>query len=320
MNRSQDGQVFLGYPAGSPAAAQLHAGAEISPDFPREWVEFPCPDDPQRVFRVDLTWLESRWHCVFGTSACRGISAARPDAGCCSHGAFLADDEDRDRLYNAALQLPARYWQHHPGHTEATVEADLEAGHIEPWLEWDELDNEDGEAEPALRTAMVDGACIFANRAGWPTGAGCSLHQWAVATGQDLTEIKPEVCWQVPIFREDTWVERPDGVEILRTTIGEYDRRAWGEGGLDFPWWCTSDPACHTAPRPVWESMSEELTNLMGQAGYQQLADILRARASAPSPLPHPATRLADGLADPLDPKAPTVGSPAVPPVSPPPA
>ncbi len=30
---------------------------------------------------------------------------------------------------------------------------------LEPWLEWDELDGEDGEPEPALKTPIVDGAC-----------------------------------------------------------------------------------------------------------------------------------------------------------------
>ena len=39
---------------------------EVDLDFPREWVEFFDPDDPKHLIRADLTWLLSRWTCVFG--------------------------------------------------------------------------------------------------------------------------------------------------------------------------------------------------------------------------------------------------------------
>ena len=58
--------------------------------------------------------------------------------------------------------------------------------------------------------------------------------------------MKPDVCWQLPIRRTQEWVTRPDGTEILKTTITEYDRRGWGEGGADLHWYCTGDPAAHT--------------------------------------------------------------------------
>ncbi|NEE60032.1 DUF1631 domain-containing protein, partial [Streptomyces sp. SID8455] len=41
-------------------------------DFARAWVEFPDPGDDEQVFRCDLTWLTSRWTCIFG-SGCQGI-------------------------------------------------------------------------------------------------------------------------------------------------------------------------------------------------------------------------------------------------------
>ena len=143
---------------------------------------------------------------------------------------------------------------------------------IEPWLVWDELDGDDGEPEPALKTKVLDGACIFANRAGWATGAGCALHQWAMAEDQELTVVKPEVCWQLPIRRHEEWEERTDGQEILRTTLGEYDRRGWGNGGEDFDWYCTTDSACHNSPEPMWRSHISELTALMGKKAYELLA------------------------------------------------
>ncbi|WKD59917.1 hypothetical protein [Corynebacterium caspium] len=304
MNGSQELPVFLGYPATTPAHAQVTAGIEVPPDFPREWLSFPDPDDPQRVYTVDLTWLESHWNCTFGTPACHGITPDRPDSGCCAHGAFLADEQDRERLYDAARQLPARFWQHRPASLDAALADPTAEGlgtvSIEPWLEWDELENEAGEMDPALKTAVVSGGCIFGNRDGWPTGAGCALHQWALSTGADITQVKPEVCWQVPVSRVDAWETRGDGVEILRTTIGEYDRRTWGDGGLDFPWWCTSDPGCHTAADPVWKTMAAELSALMSKPAYAQLVSLLEARAagtSQPNPLQHPATAAANAAA-----------------------
>ena len=36
------------------------------------------------------------------------------------------------------------------------------------------------------RTRLVDGACVFLNRPGFPTGPGCALHQHADAHRQAL--------------------------------------------------------------------------------------------------------------------------------------
>ncbi|WP_172607387.1 hypothetical protein [Corynebacterium renale] len=270
MSNASNNSVFLGYPEVTPAKKQVDAGVEVAPDFPREWIEFPDPEDPQRVYSIDITWLESYWNCAFGTPECQGINFAQPDVGCCGHGAFLSDDSDRENLYQSVQKMPAKYWQLRP---EGPLDDDM------TWLEWDELENEDGDMEPALKTKVVDGGCIFANRAGWATGHGCALHQWAMDEGIKITVAKPEVCWQVPLSREDEWEVRGDGEDILRTTIGQYDRRQWGDGGLWFDWWCTDAPACHTATKPLWQTMETELRTLMGDAAYDVLADLLRRRA-----------------------------------------
>lgn len=62
-------------------------------DFARAWVEFPDPADDEQVFRCDLTWLTSRWNCIFG-SGCQGIQAGRADDGCCTLGAHFSDEDD----------------------------------------------------------------------------------------------------------------------------------------------------------------------------------------------------------------------------------
>lgn len=74
-------------------------------------MEFYDPDNPEHLIAADLTWLLSRWTCVFGTAACKGIVAGRPDDGCCSHGAFLCDDDDRANLDDAVAQLTDEDWQ-----------------------------------------------------------------------------------------------------------------------------------------------------------------------------------------------------------------
>ncbi len=89
---------------------------EVRPDFAREWVEVVDPADPEHLVRADLTWLLSSWTCVFGSPACHGVVEGRPDDGCCTHGAFLADDDDRARLDAAVTDLSDDDWQlHHAG-------------------------------------------------------------------------------------------------------------------------------------------------------------------------------------------------------------
>ncbi len=83
---------------------------EVDLDFPREWVQFVDPENAS-THQADMTWLLSRWTCVFGTPACQGTVADRPDDGCCSHGAFLCDDEDREKLDNAVRMLTPDDWQ-----------------------------------------------------------------------------------------------------------------------------------------------------------------------------------------------------------------
>ena len=108
--------------------------------------------------------------------------------------------------------------------------------------------------KPNLRTRKYKGACIFLNRPGFSGGIGCALHSKALKLGVEPLTMKPDVCWQLPIRRVQEWVTRPDGSEILKTTITEYDRRGWGSGGEDLHWYCTGDPAAHVGAKQVWQS------------------------------------------------------------------
>ncbi|WP_399067911.1 hypothetical protein [Streptomyces winkii] len=237
---------------------------ETGLDFPRAWVEFPDPADDEQLFRCDLTWLTSRWHCVFG-QGCQGIRPGRADDGCCTLGAHFADEEDEERVASHVARLTPEIWQFHDVGTESG---------------WVEKDEEDGERQ----TRRWEGACIFHNRPGFSGGQGCALHKLALREGREPLETKPDVCWQLPIRRTFEWVEQADGEQILVVSIGEYDRRGWGPGGHDLHWWCTSAPSAHGAGEPVYVSYGPELTELMGEAGYEILAGLCEQRLAAAGP------------------------------------
>ena len=205
-------------------------------DFAREWVEFYDPDNPEHLIAADMTWLLSRWTCVFGTPACQGTVEGRPDDGCCTHGAFLSDDDDRARLDDAVEQAHRRRLavpRQGPGPQGLPRDGRVRR-------------------QRQFRTRKYKGACIFLNRPGFAGGIGCALHTKALKLGVEPLTMKPDVCWQLPIRRSQEWVTRPDGTEILKTTITEYDRRGWGEGGADLHWYCTGDPNAHVGAKQVW--------------------------------------------------------------------
>ncbi len=224
-------------------------------DFPREWLTFPDPADPDREYRCDLTWLLSSWTCIFG-SGCQGVVAGRPDDGCCSHGAFFSDKDDERRVKRFAKELTKEDWQLRKAGRDGIVEAD------------------DGRR----RTRVYDGACIFLNRPGFDGGSGCALHQLALRTGRHPLETKPDVCWQLPILRSEDWVDRLDGTRVLVTTITEFDRRGWGEGGHDLHWWCTESASAHASRTPLYVSYAAELTALIGEPAYGVLREHCDAR------------------------------------------
>jgi hypothetical protein len=250
---------------------------EVELDFPREWIEFVDPEDPKHVVRADLTWLLSRWTCVFG-KACHGIIAGRASEGCCSHGAFFTDSDDEDRVKAAVKRLTPETWQHHR----------------RGFKNWTEMDSIDGKS-PARRTATQgeEGPCVFLNDADFPGGGGCALHGQALRDGVHPLEYKPDVCWQLPVRREQEWSKRPDGTKVLVTTLTEFDRRGWGSGGHDLDWWCTSSPEAHVGTEAMYLSYEPELTALVGKSAYAKLAELCAARLKSGLVAPHPATTAA---------------------------
>ena len=238
-------------------------------DFPRSFVEFTDPDDEDQVFRCDLTWLTSRYMCIFG-QGCRGIYAESPHAGCCALGAHFADAADERRVRKYVKRLGADSWQKR------------DEGRRNGWVEVDE----DGDR----KTRAVDGACIFHNDPDFEGGYGCALHIWALANDLEPHQVKPDVCWQLPLRRRYREVERGDGTTYLEIEIGEYVRAGWGAGGHELDWYCTANTEAHVAPQPLYVTNEVELVAMMGQPAYDVLVGLCEEHlARAPEATRHPA-------------------------------
>jgi hypothetical protein len=251
---------------------------EVGLDFAREWIEFTDPADAEHRIRVDATWLCSQWTCIFGRG-CHGVVAGRPNDGCCTHGAFFSDKDDEVRTQRFAAALTPGEWQFHEvGHDGRNGRLNV--------TERDTV----GPDKNRKRTRRHEDACVFLNRPGFAGGEGCALHAHALRVGLHPLETKPEVCWQLPVRREQDWVERPDGQRILVSTVTEFDRRGWGEGGHDMHWYCTSSPEAHIGRDPLYLSYGPELVELIGASAYDELARLCAERLRRGLVAPHPAT------------------------------
>jgi hypothetical protein len=240
---------------------------------PHEWISFEDPDE-ERTWVFDVTFLLSGWTCIFG-AGCKGVlteSAPELVQGCCSYGAHLTDDEDVARVEKAAATLTPEDWQFYKqGHKRGIIRTTKSNERI---------------------TRQVDDACIFLNRPGFAGGVGCALHSAALRRGERPLDLKPTVCWQLPLRRDDA----EDGNGHVTTTVTEWARRHWGEGGEEFHWWCTEAPEAFIGAEPVYVTLRDELVELVGAPIYDLLVSYLQQRTNnGRHPLPHP-------MAVPVDP------------------
>jgi hypothetical protein len=239
------------------------------PDDLHEWLSFEDPAE-QRTWVFDLTFLLSRWTCIYGRG-CPGIDdapAPELEVGCCSHGAYFTDDADRERVEAAVDLLEDQQWQ------LAAVGRRLGATTADDGGAW--------------MTRVHDGACILLNRAGFSGGAGCALHRAALDAGERPLDRKPDVCWQVPVRRVDS----TDEVGHVTSTVREWKRRDWGEGGLDFHWWCIEAPEAFVGEGSVLATMGDEIAALVGPEVHRLLLAAVEARGRpGTTAVAHPTVR-----------------------------
>lgn len=243
-----------------------------APHDAHEWVSFE-DDEEDRTWRFDLTYLESNWMCIFN-DGCQGVlTEATPELGqgCCSYGAHLLDDEDEARTLKRADQLSAEEWQLKDRAPNELI-----------------VTNESGDRV----TAQIDDACVFLNRPDFALGSGCAFHVAAANRDESFVTWKPEVCWQLPLRRDEE--EGPD--DHITTSIGQWERRHWGDGGFEFHWWCSEDPSAYRSQQRVVDSMKDELIEMVGKKNYKRILayiDDRAARTAKGQLLPHPVVRKA---------------------------
>ena len=258
--------------AEEPTRLAAAARAE-APTGAHEWLSFPDPKE-NRTWVFDVTFLLSSWECIFGRG-CQGVltgPAPEMAQGCCSYGAHFTGAKDVARVQRAAARLRDDEWQF-------AAKARTSSGKVKVIKV-----AKDGESV----TRMAEGACIFLNRPGFRGGPGCALHAAAAKRGKRPMDWKPDVCWQVPIRRED----ETDAVGHVTSTVRQWDRRHWGAGGEEFHWWCTEAPEAFGGAQPVYRAMQDELVGLVGTKVAAMLTKELDRRATEGGALEHPTVRV----------------------------
>ena len=234
----------------------------------REWVSFEDPDE-ERSWVFDVTFLASNWTCIFGRG-CQGVlTGPTPELeqGCCSYGAHFTDDADVARVEAAAATLTDDQWQfRRQGRQRGVVRTTAKGERV---------------------SRLVGDACIFLHRPDCPGGPGCALHRAALERGERPLDLKPDVCWQLPLRRDDATAD--DG--HVTSTVRQWDRRHWGDGGAEFHWWCTEAPDAFVGTRPVYKELRDELVEMCGPAIYSMVVSYLDNRPGRRVALPHPAVR-----------------------------
>jgi hypothetical protein len=226
----------------SPPGQPGHPPAGADPDL-----DLVVIDAGDTIWRVDRRFMGSNWTCIWGRG-CQGIEevpAPELALGCCSIGAEIDGVDEARNISAMAAMIPDHLFQHRADATSGGVFSD----------------------EECSNTRVVDGACIFLNRPGYPGGAGCALHLAAVADGESPVDWKPSVCWQLPVKVD--WVMGEGDVEVA--TVRAWARRDWGPDGELMAWCCTEEPEAFVGEGPVVDSLAEELGALMGTEVYVEL-------------------------------------------------
>ena len=241
--------------------------APPDPEDLHEYVSFEDPEE-DRTWVFDVTFFLSNWTCIYG-QGCQGVlTGPAPELvqGCCSYGAHFIDDDDVATVQAAADRLTNEQWEfRRKGRKGGFIRTEEDGTRI---------------------TRLVDGACIFLNRPGFAAGPGCALHQAALAAGERPMDWKPDVCWQLPLRLQ----EHTDDHGHVTSTLREWKRRDWGEGGFEFHWWCTDAVDAFVGHTPVYVTLRDEIVELVGEPVYGLLVAQLAARGRR-AVLPHPAVR-----------------------------
>ena len=94
------------------------------------------------------------------------------------------------------------------------------------------------------------------------------------------------------MLRSESTESRASG--HVTSTLREWKRRDWGDGGHDFHWWCTDSDDAFIGAAPVYEELGGELSAMVGEEVFAMIEVHLRDRTRRQGTqvfLPHPALR-----------------------------
>lgn len=221
----------------------------VPPSDGHRWVS--VTDAGGDLWLFDATFLLSNYRCIYG-DGCQSIEP-EPDhtetLGCCVHGAHFVDDEDLQNTAAYAALLTDEQWQYR--RRAIRKGGAFKKNKAGDWV-----------------TRKAHGACIFLNRAGFEGGPGCALHAAALSRDERPLDWKPDVCWQVPI-RLDI---HTDDYERDTVFVRGWERSDWGDGGLEFNWWCLESPTAYSAADPVYIHSRDELVEMVSLEVYELMA------------------------------------------------
>ncbi len=220
------------------------------PRPPRErTVEIDDPDDPGTVWRFDLRFLLSHYHCIWG-QGCRSVRGDGSSQGCCSHGVYVegADWGDEDRGEGAevdaraAMLTPERVAEPRRRRPPRRLAARARAGqhpHARPPRRVHLLQPRRPPRGPGLRAAPGGDRAAARIRA---TGSRAPAGRCRCTSSTTRS--------------------------ARRWTVRAVRRSDWGSPGA-IDWWCTSAAIAQTAERPVWQTMEPELRRTCGDGGLR---------------------------------------------------
>ena len=238
--------------------------ATARPPDTHEWVSFEDPDE-ERTWVFDVTFLLSGWQCIYG-QGCQGVlTGPAPELvqGCCSYGAHFTDDDDVARVKAAAKTLTDADWQF--------AAAGRRGGVVRT------------EADGAQVTRLVEGACIFLNRPGFPGGPGLRPPPGGPRPGPGCPGAQARRVLAAPAAPGGHHRRAP-ATSPRRSPSGTAGTGA--TAGAEFHWWCTEAPEAFSGAEPVYREHGRELIAMVGRRPmYRRLVAYLQGR-SARMPLP----------------------------------
>ena len=139
-----------------------------------------------------------------------------------------------------------------------------------------------------IKTRLVDGACIFLNRPGFEGGIGCALHTGGARGRRAPARLEAPGVLAAARCGSRTTPRTPTATSPPRSASGSGATGARAArsstGGAPSPHEAFVDRA------PVYETLRDEIVEMVGQKAYDLLAEHVASRGTERY-LPHPALR-----------------------------